>query len=86
MALLCTAASQGDLPLVQILLAQGVNLDYRHGWNALHWASRYGHVGIVHVLLQAGAARTHRWWTALHKAAGNDHVDVVRVLLVRVQF
>lgn len=50
----------------------------------LHWACRFGHVSVLHVLMQAGADPRKpdgRGWNAMHYAARHGHTNLLRVLL-----
>ncbi|XP_037070457.1 integrin-linked protein kinase homolog pat-4-like [Pollicipes pollicipes] len=55
-----------------------------HGFSPLHWAAKYGHVGIVEMLIQRGArigATNMGDDTPLHLAAAHGHRPVVQLLL-----
>lgn len=82
---LCWAASQGDLPGIQSLLARGVDLnlaDY-DGRTALHLASSEGHTNLVDALLAHGVTidPVDRWGnTPLEDALRGKHTAVVSLL------
>ena len=56
-ASLLEAAHRGDLAQVQLLLAQGTNVDAAdgHGMVSLHFAASAGHLEVVRALLAASA-------------------------------
>ncbi|XP_021278740.1 ankyrin repeat-containing protein At5g02620-like [Herrania umbratica] len=82
------AAKQGDLDILEVLLAVHPELAMTvdlSNTTALHTAATQGHIGIVNFLLEAGSslatiARSNGK-TALHSAARNGHVEVVKALL-----
>ncbi|KAL4524715.1 hypothetical protein Ndes2526B_g06907 [Nannochloris sp. 'desiccata'] len=88
----CQAASVADLERVKTLVkrhpdcihSDGV-LDGKSGYTPLHYASRAGHMAIVKVLIEAGAAvnaaTTAGGATPLHRAAYAGHTNIVEVLL-----
>ncbi|WP_083752043.1 ankyrin repeat domain-containing protein [Saccharothrix sp. ALI-22-I] len=90
---LMAATTAGDLVTVQVLLADGAEVDARYpvlnGFNDLHTpllvASRDGHIEIVRALIAAGADinATEPTFGAvpLHKAVYNGHADITRVLV-----
>ena len=86
-ALYVAAGPDKDLPRVHELLALGANPSAigGGGWgNALHWASHFGHVDIVRVLLAHGAvleSRARDGCTPLLLAALYDKLEVVRLLI-----
>ena len=62
----------------------GLDVKNKEGLTSLHIASKAGHLGVVAVLLEAGAdinARDVDGNTALSLASGEGHVDVVRKLV-----
>ncbi|KAK2159289.1 hypothetical protein LSH36_155g05015 [Paralvinella palmiformis] len=84
--MLCSAAYQGNLKLVNELLAKRVDLEAvdKSGQTALNLAARQGHTEVVAVLLKEGAIvdhEDHDGWTALRSAAWGGHTDVVELLL-----
>jgi uncharacterized protein YceK len=82
---LSNAAAQGDLELVQQLLAAGADVNNTDSWGhtpliSACWA---GHKDIVQVLLERGAdvkATTPRGWTALRFATKLGHPEMVELL------
>lgn len=90
---LMAATAAGDLIGVQVLLANGAEVDARYpvlnGFNDLHTpllvASRDGHTEIVRALIAAGADvnATEPTFGAvpLHKAVYNGHADITQVLV-----
>ncbi|KAH9150489.1 hypothetical protein AeRB84_006677 [Aphanomyces euteiches] len=80
------AARNGDLDMVQELLASGTMID---GINEihntpLHVASKSGHLAVMKFLLDKGAAvnaADSERWSPLHFASNNGHLDVVKYLL-----
>jgi Ankyrin repeats (3 copies) len=88
----CHAASSGDVERVQALIKKHPECIHsdgtpgcESGYTPLHYASRAGHLAIVKVLIEAGAAvnasTTAGGGTPLHRAAYAGHADVVEVLL-----
>ncbi|KAJ4158474.1 uncharacterized protein LMH87_008997 [Akanthomyces muscarius] len=51
------AAAAGNHFIAQLLLDMGANPNSRDrdGWSAIHWAAEEGHLGVVRLLLEAGA-------------------------------
>jgi ankyrin repeat protein len=89
---ICNYASLGDLQKVQAILKkspQAVHGDgtptNASGYTALHYAARGGHLAVVRVLLDAGAAvnaaTAAGLATPLHRAAFCGHAAVVDALL-----
>jgi ankyrin repeat protein len=57
-----------------------------NGMSALHYGAKHGHVDVVDLLLDTGAAgdvytEDHAGWTPLHHAAANGKKKVVELLL-----
>eukprot|EP00756_Hemistasia_phaeocysticola_P043566 Hpha_TRINITY_DN1714_c0_g1::TRINITY_DN1714_c0_g1_i1::g.158600::m.158600 len=82
---LLRAAETGDEGGVRSRVTEkSVNLcDPVHGLSLLSWASTGGHVGVVELLLQMGAATEvadREGYTPLHRASWNGHGAVVRAL------
>lgn len=86
---LITAATRGDINRVQQLLAAGdnVNLTRKGGQTALFWASVYGRLEMVELLLAHGADPTRvvfKWgWTAIESASKHGHLKIVELLLAK---
>ena len=81
-----SAAANGDLRAVQLLLAEGTDVNAQYGEYdyALVAAAHNGHDAVVVVLLQKGAtinARGGMYGCALVAAAKNGHKETVKVLL-----
>jgi microcompartment protein CcmK/EutM len=82
-----SAAENGDLPKVKLLLAQGVDpdtKDLRWGFTALHSAAGTGNEELVILLLEEGAgvnASDVSGATPLHEAAKRGHLKVPTLLL-----
>ena len=76
---------------MKVLLGSGANIDatdhiYQSGRTALHYAALSGHIEVVKVLVERGAAintTDHADRTVLHEVALSGHVEVVKVLLDR---
>uniref|UniRef100_A0A4X2KGV9 Ankyrin repeat domain 6 n=1 Tax=Vombatus ursinus TaxID=29139 RepID=A0A4X2KGV9_VOMUR len=80
------AANKGHLPVVQILLKAGCDLDVQDddGNTALHEASWHGFSQSAKLLVKAGAnvlAKNKVGDTALHIAAALNHKKVAKILL-----
>lgn len=81
------AARDGDIERVRSLLREGadVNAAQGDGMSALHWAAERGDVGMVDVLIYAGAelesATRIGAYRPLHIASRNGQVAVARSLL-----
>ena len=84
------ASAAGKTALASRLVLEGKDVNARDKLERtpLHWASWYGHTGVVRVLLRAPEitinARDADGQTSLMWAAGEGHLDVV-TLLTRVQ-
>ena len=80
-----SAASKGYLPVVEMLIARGadVNSTRSNGITPLFMASQNGHVDVVNVLVEAGAATDKARIVGAPLVYGltEGHVDVVRVLV-----
>ena len=84
--LLLVAALEGNVEVVQTLLAHGVNVSATdsYGWTALLIAARENNVEVVQTLLAHGVnvnATDSYGWTALLIAARENNVEVVQTLL-----
>lgn len=84
--LLHTAAYEGNLDLVNLLISKGANVEAvdRNGQTPLNLASRQGHGTVVATLLSASASVDStdcEGWTALRSAAWGGHTAVVCLLL-----
>jgi ankyrin repeat protein len=88
----CHAAQVGDLQRVKALITKHPGCvhsdgipDGTSGYTPLHYASRAGHIDIVKVLIEAGAAvnavTSVSLASALHRAAYAGHLKVVEILL-----
>ncbi|KAL5011367.1 hypothetical protein ScPMuIL_009918 [Solemya velum] len=85
-SVLHTAAHQGNLELVTMILARDFAVDIvdKSGQTSLNLAARHGHSEVVCALLNAGAAVDHTdndGWTALRSAAWGGQTNVVSQLL-----
>lgn len=80
-------ASPNNLPVAKILIQNGANLDaIVEGFNhtPLLFASDYGNVGTVKLLLENGCKtgiRNQNGWTALENAMSNGHTEVVKLFV-----
>ena len=80
------AARSGDEELVKSLLSHKANValaEKAHGWTPLFIASVEGHVGVVELLMPAGAFQEDRdflGWTALDHAAFRGHIKLAMKL------
>lgn len=80
-------AEVGDTVAVQKLVDSGMDLDQiprGSGWNALHVASRNGHIGVVRVLLDGGADANYEGYggvTALEIASTAGHLEAMELLI-----
>ncbi len=84
--LLQTAAAQGKLAVVKLLLDNGAAVDglQQPGLTALHYAAGNGHKAIVDLLLSKGAkpgAQTAAGVTPLHLVARKGYEEVAKALL-----
>lgn len=83
------AASNGNVPLVNLLLSHGAHTDSINstGESPLHFAARFGQVSVLKILIKQGARidqRTkHTRATPLLIAAESGHESIIRELLDR---
>ena len=84
---LCIAAQEEQEEQVERLLSSGTKPSACDavGYTALHYAARNGHLGIVDLLLEAGADVNAAAcsFTPLLRAAFMGHADVVARLIAR---
>jgi ankyrin repeat protein len=86
---LISAAMRGHIEVVELLLEQDdfglVEMARDNGKNALHFAARQGHTGIVKALLekdpQLARRNDKKGQTALHMAVKGTSCDVLRALV-----
>jgi hypothetical protein len=81
-----TAAFNGNIKIVRMLLKHGANVNARGGkfGNTLQAASWKGHVEVVRLLLESGAdvnMQGGEYGNALQAASYRGHVEVVKLLL-----
>jgi ankyrin repeat protein len=72
----------GDLPALQVLMAQGLNVRIKDNL-PLRYAANYGHTEMVGFLLDHGADIHSIRDCALHWASSSGYIDTVRLLLDR---
>ena len=85
---LLSAARQGDVERVRLLLDRGAGIEGKdaYGQTVLHWAVRGGDVETVRLLLDRGAdinAKNNDGVAPLHWATLGEDVETVRLLLDR---
>jgi ankyrin repeat protein len=88
---LMLAAASGQLPIVELLMKKGSDVDARalggeqtEGLTALMAAAMHGHVAIARYLIERGATihfRTRAGYNALLLAASRGHLNTVNLLL-----
>ncbi|QYS92729.1 hypothetical protein H0G86_000130 [Trichoderma simmonsii] len=83
-----TAADEGDVTIVQLLLDQQVSATSANnfGETALHLAASRGHLGVVKLLISympsfAVNAKDFNGWTILHRALASGRDNMIRFLL-----
>ncbi|KAL6820027.1 ankyrin repeat-containing domain protein [Trichoderma camerunense] len=83
-----TAADEGDVTVVQLLLDQQVSATSANnfGETALHLAASRGHLGVVKLLISympsfAVNTKDFNGWTLLHRALASGRDDMIRFLL-----
>lgn len=80
---LMLASLNGDLPLVQLLIDKGAEVN-RKGWTPLHYAATNGHDDVVRLLLDKSAyidAGSPNGTTPVMMAARGDHASTLTLLL-----
>jgi ankyrin repeat protein len=80
------AASGGDLPIVELLLDSGaeINVRDREGYTPLHRAVSQQHEGVVSCLVRRGAKvniPNKKKWTALHSAVCAGNTTIIETIL-----
>ena len=84
---LCIAAWYGNIPLMQMFLERGANINRANanGEQPLQLAAWNGHAEAVQWLLAHGATlnRNGKGWSALHYAVFNGHNDLAKSLIER---
>ena len=84
---LVKAASQKDLPMVELLLSIGADVNAgaeARTWTALHHAAIEGHLEMTRLLVAAGGevnAGISDWKTPLELAGEKRHDDVIEFLV-----
>ncbi len=84
---LVKAACQRDLPMVEILLSLGADINAgkdTENWTALHWAATNGHIEMVRLLVAHGAevnTKIGGWLTPLELACRKRQDDVINFLV-----
>lgn len=83
---LTMAAKSGCLAMVELMIQENCDINARDekGWNALHFASHYGHYHIIERLFESGVsakATTSRKETPLLLAVKENHFPVAERLL-----
>ena len=83
--LLMISARAGQKDLVTFLIGRKASITRRspHGDTALMFASLGGHLEIVKLLVEHGAAINQDGWAPLHYAAFEGHPDVVKFLIFK---
>jgi len=79
---LCEAAAAGDLPLVDLLLGHGADVEGSLSERPLCEAAGNGHLDVVERLLELGANVECDGGMPLNEAAGNGHLAIVERLLL----
>ena len=84
------ACGEGDIEVVEEVLATPVDPDLKRGVAGLHLAAQSGRREVIELLLEASAdinqrsvAMFNEGWTALHFATRNEKSEVIQLLLER---
>jgi len=84
-ALIC-AAIKGDIDIINLLIAKGVdvNASHKHGGTALMFAAEKGHIDVAKLLIQKGAdvnAASRHFSSALVSAFQKNHINIIKLLI-----
>lgn len=82
-AIVHAAVQRAHNALAALLLSPATDVDARNaaGETALMYASLYGEIATMKLLLSRGAQVNHPGWTPLHYAAGAGQLEAVKLLL-----
>lgn len=75
---------QGEITDEQARQQANINAPDEHGFSPIHWASFYGQISTVKILLRFGANVNQigpELVTPLHLAAAGGHHEIIRILL-----
>jgi ankyrin repeat protein len=87
---LLLAADMGHVKAAEILLNNGADLLHKdkEGWQAIHWAAQFGHLGILEYLcpkivasIPLNQIKANDWTTPMHCAAEVGQLRVVKLLI-----